>query len=424
MAAGRKRAPGHGTTLGLSQVPGVVRLFLTHLECPRCGATLPVELANLCACGSPLLARYDLERVGAALTKADLAGRAPTLWRYAEFLPLRDPARAVSLGEGFTPILPTPRLGRQIGLPNLFLKDEGVNPTGTFKARGAAVGVSMARELGVKTFALPTAGNAGGAWACYGARAGLGAVVCMPQDAPAINRKETAAAGARTYLVRGLISDAGRIVARGVARFGWFDASTLKEPYRIEGKKTMGLEIAEQFAWRLPDAILYPTGGGVGIIGIYKALLELEAIGWVQRPFPKLISVQAAGCQPIVRAFEAGASASQFFEGASTLASGLRVPKALGDFLVLEAVRATGGTAVAVEDEATVAAMRRAAAAEGLFICPEGAAAVAAAERLRASGWLAEGERVVILNTGTGLKYPESVEFDLPVLDPDDDIPE
>ncbi|MCG0239322.1 MAG: threonine synthase [Firmicutes bacterium] len=399
--------------------------YLAHLECPRCSSRQdPDRLQNLCPCGSPLLARYDLDRARQELDRDRLRERPPTLWRYRELLPVRDPAQVVSLGEGMTPLYPVPRLGAALDLPDLWLKDEGVNPGGTFKSRGAAVGVSRARELGARVLALPTAGNAGAAWALYAARAGLGCVVVMPEDAEALPMRECALAGARTFLVRGLISDAGAVAARAALRYGWFEAATLKEPYRLEGKKTMGYEIAEQMGWRLPDAILYPTGGGVGIIGIYKALLEMEALGWIRRPFPRLVAVQAAGCAPIVQAFREGKDRAEFWPGAATVAGGIRVPKPLGDFLVLEAIRATGGTAVAVTDPEILAGIREAGRAEGVFLCPEGAALVAAARRLRQEGFLRREDRVVLLNTGTGLKYPETVPADLPVLDPEDDLPE
>ncbi len=399
---------------------------LTHLECPRCGARQTAQQpANLCACGSPLFARYDLDAVRSEVRRQDLTHRAHDLWRYAELLPVSDPAARVRLGEGGTPLLPAARLGRALGLSDLWIKDEGTNPTGTFKARGAAVGVSRALELGVRRLAMPTAGNAGGAWAAYAARAGLDLTVVMPKDAPAINRREAALHGAATHLVRGLISDAGAIVARHVAQTGAFDASTLKEPYRIEGKKTMGYEIAEQFGWDLPDAILYPAGGGVGIIGIHKALAEMEALGWIHGRWPRLIVVQAEGCQPLVEAFVGGQETSTFWRGAATVAAGIRVPKPLGDFLVLRAVRETGGTAVAVSDRDILDAVTLTAREAGLWICPEGAAAVAAAGRLRRDGLLGPQERVVVLNTGTGFKYPELdvAGSELPVLDPGDDLP-
>jgi len=398
--------------------------YLSHLECPKCGATYPAdEPANLCSCGSPLLARYDLARAAAELSRDALAGREPTMWRYRELLPVADAANIVSLGEGFTPVLRLARAGERFGIPELWLKDEGLNPTGSFKARGAAAGVSKAKELGIAEIAMPTAGNAGGAWAAYCARAGIKAHIVMPADAPAINQKETWACGAETYLVRGLISDAGRIVARAAQRYGWFDASTLKEPYRIEGKKTMGLELAEQFGWRPPEVVLYPAGGGVGLIGIWKAFDELRALGWLADDVrPRLFAVQAEGCAPLVRAFESDREDSDFFEGASTVASGIRVPKALGDFLVLRAVRETHGACVAVSDAEIVAKMTELAALEGTLICPEGAATLAAAIRLREQGAIRPDERVLLLNTGSGLKYPELLAPDLPVLDPADDI--
>ncbi len=351
--------------------------------------------------------------------------RPPTLWRYHEVLPVRDEANVVTLGEGMTPLVPLPDYGKTVGLPGLLMKDAGVIPTGTFKARGAAVGVSRAAELGVKGVAMPTNGNAGAAWAVYAARAGLRSLIAMPVSAPAITRAECAVTGAELYLVDGLIGDAGKLVNKAVStRPGYQEVSTLKEPYRLEGRKTMGYEIAEQLNWQLPDVILYPAGGGVGLIGIYKAILEMRELGWVSGDkLPRLIAVQADGCAPIVRAFESGADVSVPFENAHTIAFGITVPKALGDFLVLEAVRATEGTAVAVSDEALLAEQRRLAREEGLFICPEGAACLAAAEQLRDSGWLRGDEQVVVLNTGTGLKYPETVTVDVPTLAIDAEIP-
>jgi threonine synthase len=385
--------------------------FLTDLECARCSEAYDAAvLQNLCRCGAPLLARYDLDGIAGAVTKDDLARRPASMWRYPEFLPLDHPEQAVTLGEGWTPILPLDRLGRDLGLAHLTLKDEGLNPTGTFKARGASAGVSRARELGARTIAMPTAGNAGGAWAAYAARAGIAMHVVMPADAPKINHLEVTAAGARLRTVDGLISDAGRIVAADVQQHSWFDASTLKEPYRIEGKKTMGLEIAEQSGWDPPDAILYPAGGGVGLIGMWKAFRELQAAGWLPADrTPRLIAVQAAGCAPIVRAWASGEEASQFFEGAHTVAAGLRVPKALGDFIVLRAVRETGGVCVAVEDAEMLAALHRLGRTEGLLICPEGAACVAALPHLLDQGALSRDERILILNTGSALKYPETL---------------
>ncbi len=395
----------------------------SHVECPKCGQRYSArEVHNLCNCGSPLLVRYHLEKVGGSINKAALPGRPFDFWRYWELLPVEDLANRVSLGEGWTPILSLPRLGKKLGIAELSLKDEGLNPTGTFKARGAAMGVSKAKELGIKSVAMPTAGNAGGAWAAYCARAGMDFVVAMPVDTPEMNKLECYACGAKVYLVKGLISDAGRIIARGVQRYGWFDASTLKEPYRIEGKKTMGLEIAEQTDWDLPDAILYPAGGGVGLIGLWKAFDELEAIGWIGKRRPKLIAVQAEGCAPIVKAFDEGKPESEFWQGAQTIASGLRVPKALGDFLVLRAIKETNGYAVAVSDAEIIAAVRQLASSEGMFVCPEGAANVATLPKLLNLGVITRKDRVLLLNTGNALKYPGAVKAEFPVLEKDGQI--
>ena len=328
-----------------------------------------------------------------------------SMWRYAPLLPLRDPDNRVTLGEGFTPLIRANRLARRIGMRTLLVKDDGANPTGTFKARGMACAVSMAKELGARELAAPSAGNAGGALAAYAARAGLPAHVFMPRDVPRANIVECQVMGAQVTLVDGLISDCGRIVAQRALEEGWFEVSTLKEPYRIEGKKTMGLEIAEQLGWRLPDAIVYPTGGGVGMIGMWKAFEELGALGWIGEKRPKMIAVQASGCAPIVRAWKEGSAVSRYWDRAITLASGLRVPKAIGDFLVLQAVRESGGAAVAVTDGEILAAGRKLADAEGIFVCPEGAAGVAAVEQLVRGRFLASDEEVVIYNTGTGLKY-------------------
>lgn len=391
--------------------------YLSHLECPKCGETYPAdEVQQLCACGSPLLVRYKLDELKNVLDQKILLSRKPDLWRYHELLPVTDEANVVTLGEGMTPLLALPRLGAEYGITSLLMKDESLVPSGSFKARGAAVGVSKAKELGVTGLAMPTNGNAGAAWALYAARAGIEATIVMPQDAPVITRSEVALSGARLYLVNGLISDAGKIVAKEVADKGLFDASTLKEPYRIEGKKTMGLEIAEQLGWELPDVILYPTGGGVGLIGIYKALLELQALGWVQGKLPRLVAVQAEGCAPIVKAWEQRQAQSEFWPNSETLAFGINVPKALGDFLVLEAVYETEGAAVAVSDAEMSAEQARIARLEGAFICPEGAAAFAAARKLAASGWIAAGEKVVVLNTGAGIKYPDTVQVNPPLL--------
>jgi threonine synthase len=392
-------------------------MYLTHLECPRCGIRLDAdELRNLCTCGSPLLARYDLDAVRRVVSPASLAGRTADLWRYRELLPVRDAAHVTTLGEGCTPLLPVPRYGALVGLPRLLVKDEGAMPTGSFKARGAAVGVSRARELGVRHVAMPTNGNAGAAWAAYAARAGLRATIAMPVAAPDITRRECIAAGAELVLVDGLIGDAGRYIAGVVAGSGGeiFDASTLKEPYRVEGKKTMGYEIVEQLGWQAPDAILYPTGGGVGLIGIAKALAELRELGWLGGRPPRLVAVQSTGCAPIVTAFHAGARRAQPWPDPHTVAFGITVPAPLGDELVLDAVYGSGGTALAVSDADLLAELRAFGRAEGLLVCPEGAACLAAARRLRAEGWLAEHDEVVVLNTGTGLKYPDVVDRVVP----------
>jgi threonine synthase len=396
---------------------------LSHLECSRCENRRfdADQVQGTCECGSPLLARYDTELIAARLRRDELAERPPDLWRYHELLPVSDPGRVVSLGEGMTPLLALPRLGESLGVPRLLMKDEGLIPTGTFKARGAAVGVSRAAELGVTGVAMPTNGNAGAAWALYAARAGLPSLIVMPVGAPEITRAECVAAGAELYLVDGLISDAGRLVGRALPdRAGWQDTSTLKEPYRLEGKKTMGLEIAEQLGWRLPDVIVYPTGGGVGIIGIYKALLELRELGWTAGELPRLVAVQATGCAPIVTAFAQRARESQPWPDAKTVAFGITVPKALGDFLVLDSLYATGGTAVAVSDDELLADQREVTRLEGCFVCPEGAACFSAVRQLRESGWLSASDQVVVLNTGTGLKYPGTVPVragaDVPVL--------
>ena len=400
-------------------------MFVTHLECSRCGETYESEqLVNLCRCGGPLLVRYDLERIKAHLTKEDLASRQPDLWRYRELLPVRESGNAVTLGEGMTPLIKLESLGAELGLSNLYMKDEGLLPTGSFKARGAAVGVSRAKELGAGAVAMPTNGNAGGAWSGYCARAGIESIIVMPISAPVIHRTECAVAGAKLFLVDGLISDAGGIVGRAVKERGYYDVSTLKEPYRIEGKKTMGLEIAEQFDWKLPDVIVYPTGGGVGIIGIHKALKELQEIGWVGEKLPRLVAVQAEGCAPIVKAWRDNKSESEFWPDARTVAFGLTVPKAIGDFIVLRGLYETEGCGVAVSDEDILEAVKTIAAKEGLFICPEGAATFCAAAQLAGDGWIKPDETVVLLNTGCGLKYTDALSFDIPILKPDDELPE
>jgi threonine synthase len=398
---------------------------LSHLDCSRTGARYDADVVQgVSDAGVPLLARYDVERAGRTLTRDALAGRPATLWRYHEMLPVRDPGRLVTLGEGMTPLLPLPRYGARIGVPGLLMKDEGLTPTGTFKARGAAVGVSRAAELGVTGVAMPTNGNAGAAWATYAARAGMRCLIAMPVDAPAITRTECVATGAELYLVDGLIGDAGKLINAAVReRTGYQEVSTLKEPYRLEGKKTMGYEIVEQLGWRVPDVILYPTGGGVGLIGIYKALREMQELGWLGPDLPRLVAVQAEGCAPIVEAFAEGADVSRPFPDARTVAFGITVPKALGDFLVLEAVRATGGTAVAVSDQDLLAEQLRVARDEGTFLCPETAACLSAARQLRETGFIAGADSVVVLNTGTGLKYPETIPVDVPTLAVDGMIP-
>lgn len=389
--------------------------FLTHLQCPRCGRTHDAgTLQNLCACGSPLLARYDLAAVGRAVRPEDFAGRGADLWRYAELLPLGDVAHRVTFGEGWTPLLRPRRYGAAIGVPRLLVKDESLIPTGSFKARGAAVGVSRALELGVRHVAMPTNGNAGAAWAAYAARAGMRATIALPLDAPIINRSECLAAGARLIPIDGSISDAGRHIAGLIAAADGavFDASTLKEPYRLEGKKTMGLEIVEQLGWRVPDVILYPTGGGVGLIGIAKALAELGELGWIGARRPRLVAVQSSGCAPIVRAFEAGARRAEPWPRARTVAFGITVPAPLGDELILDALYASEGTAIAVDDADLLADLRAFGASEGLWLCPEGAACLTAARELAARGWIRPDDEVVVLNTGAGLKYPDTVPAD------------
>jgi len=401
----------------------MIKSYLTHLECSYCGARADADrLQTVCPqCGKVLFARYDLAAVREALPREALRERDATMWRYREVMPIRDPNNIVSLGEGFTPLLPSLRLGKVLGCAQLYVKEEGLNPTGTFKARGLSAAVSRALELGVNALAIPTAGNAGGALAAYAARAGLPAYVFMPEDAPETNKLECALFGARLYLVRGLINDAGKIVREGTPVHGWFDVSTLKEPYRAEGKKTMGYELAEQLGWTLPDAILYPTGGGTGIVGMWKAFDEMEQLGWIDGRRPKMISVQAAGCAPIARAFDAGAQHAEPWADAHTVASGLRVPSAIGDYLMLDAIRASGGTALTVTDDAMLADMRALAREEGLSAAPEGAATLAAVRILRGRGMLAPDDRIVLFNTGAAWKYTELLPMpELPVLDPDD----
>ncbi|MEX2469869.1 MAG: threonine synthase [Pseudohongiellaceae bacterium] len=381
--------------------------FVSHLECSYTGDTYPAgQLHGLSQAGKPLLVRYDLEALAKAVRREDLAERLPEFWRYREFLPVRDAANIVRLGEIMTPLLPASKLQRQLGCGDLLIKDEGRLPTGSFKARGLALAVSMARELGVKRMAMPTNGNAGAALAAYCARAGIEAFVFCPEDTPSVNVEEIAYLGAHTFLANGYINDCGRIVAEGKDVMGWFDASTLKEPYRIEGKKTMGLELAEQLGWDVPDVILYPTGGGTGLIGMWKAFAELEAVGWIGAKRPRMVAVQAEGCAPIVKAFAAGERHAEPWPNPHTVAAGIRVPAAVGDFLILDAVRESGGFATAVSDEAISSAQRECAVSEGLLLCPEGAATLAALKQELAGGRIRPDERVVLFNCATGLKYP------------------
>ncbi len=379
---------------------------LTHLQCSSCGTQhAHTQLQNLClACGKPLLARYDLPAAGRTLARAALRERPASMWRYAELLP---DGPCVTLGEGMTPLLDAPRIAAELGLERLLIKDEGLNPTGSFKARGLSAAVTVARNLGAGTLAIPTAGNAGGALAAYAAQAGLKSVIVMPADTPAANVLECRAFGSDVRLLPGLISDCGQYVAQHKAAEGWFDVSTLKEPYRIEGKKTMALELFEQLAGKLPDVIVYPTGGGVGLIGMWKAFEEMQAMGWIGAERPRMVVVQAAGCAPIVQAFERGAAAAEFWDRAETIASGLRVPKALGDFLILRALCESRGMAVTAADDEMLAAGRELALRQGLFVAPEGAATLVAARKLALKNWLRPSDCVVLFNTGSGYKYSE-----------------
>ena len=383
---------------------------VTHLECASCHKNYEAnKLHNLCVeCGKPLLVRYDLERAAQTLTKESLKSRPENLWRYAEVLPVERAENIVSFGEGFTPILKTERVAATLPLKlNLYIKDESVNPTQSFKARGMSAAVSMALELGVKKVAAPSAGNAGGALAAYASRAGLESFIFMPRDTPRANIVECEQTGANVTLVDGLITDCGKIVAERKEKEGWFDVSTLKEPYRVEGKKTMGYELAEQFGWTLPDVILYPTGGGTGLIGMWKAFDEMETIGWIDSKRPRMVSVQSIGCAPIVKAFHDGEVFAEEFPNAHTVASGLRVPKAIGDFLILDALRKSNGTAFAVSDEDLVAAVKEIGKLEGIFTAPEGAACLPALRMMIEQNLVAENETVVIFNTGAGVKYLE-----------------
>lgn len=378
----------------------------THLECTETGERLESEtLQGLSPAGKPLFARYDLESLAGAFTPEDLVGRRADLWRYAEVLPVRDPAHRITLGEGWTPLLDAPRLAGELGVARCWVKDESQNPTGTFKARGMALAVSRALELGADVLALPSAGNAGGAAAAYGAAADMAVHVVVPADTPQPILEEIRAMGAHLHLLDGLITDCGKAVKEGVREFGWWDLSTLKEPYRVEGKKTMGYEIFEQLGRRLPDVIVYPTGGGTGLIGMWKAFDEMEAMGWIGSERPRMMAVQARGCAPIVRAFESGAGSAEYYEGATTYASGLRVPSAVGDFLILDALRASGGAAVAVADHQMARWVSRIGETTGVFAAPEGGAVAAAVPVLLEEGVIRADDEVVLFNTGSGLKY-------------------
>ena len=398
--------------MGLSHV--------THLECSKCGERHEADqIQTVCRkCGKPLFVRYDLEKVKEAMTKRELVGRVSSMWRYFELMPVRERGNIVSLGEGWTPLTKASRLGGVVGVEDLWIKDEGIIPTGSFKARGLSAAISKAKELGIRSVAMPSAGNAAGAMAAYGARAGMEVYVFMPEDAPKVNAVESEVVGAKVVLVRGLISDAGKLVREGNKEMGWFNVATLGEPYRVEGKKTMGLEVAEQLDWNLPDVIIYPTGGGTGIIGMWKVFDELEEMGWIGSERPRMVSVQAEGCSPIPKAYEEGKEESEFFQNASTIATGLRVPKALGDFLILRAVRESEGTALAVTDEEIMADVGLMARNEGLFPCPEGAATLSALRHMIADGEVDRDERVVLFNTGSGLKYTDLFEVRAPVADP------
>ena len=393
-------------------------MFVTHLESAIDGTSFEPNRAWTMHQGRPLWVRYDLDAVKKAVKPDDFANRVNSLWRYRELLPLPTGADPVTLGEGMSPLLACPRLGKQLGLSRLYIKDESQLPTGSFKSRGMAAAVSMAKHLGIRRVAVPTAGNAGGALAAYGARAGMEVFVFMPDDTPVINQIEAYLCGAKVFLVNGLINDCGKIVREGIDKLGWFDMSTLKEPYRLEGKKTMGLEIGEQCDWKLPDVILYPTGGGTGLIGMWKAFAELQTLGWLKSArLPRLVSCQSDGCAPIVRAFEKGERFAELFANAKTVASGLRVPGAVGDFMMLDAIKASGGWAIAGREATIVAWMRKVASAEGIAICPETAVCFDVLEKLIADGRVKRDDEIVVFNTGAAQKYIEAVELDLPHID-------
>jgi threonine synthase len=393
---------------------------VSHLESALDGTRFDADQVHTVHQGRPLWVRYDLASVARSTSPDTFARRPPNLWRYRELLPLPFESEPVSLDETITPLVPCSALGKALGLRRLFVKDESRLPTGSFKSRGMTMAVSMAKHFGLKRLAIPTAGNAGGALAAYGARAGMEVFVFMPQDTPIINQIEAHLAGAKVFLINGLITDCGRIVREGTATTGWFDVSTLKEPYRLEGKKTMGLELAEQTAYRLPDVILYPTGGGTGLIGMWKAFAELREMGWLKtKRLPRLISCQSDGCAPIVRAFEKGERFAELFPNAQTVASGLRVPAAVGDFMMLDAIRGSGGCAIAGKETRVVEWMRRSASLEGLSICPETAVCFDCLETMVRDGRIKADEEVVVFNTGASQKYPEAVPLSLPRIDKD-----
>ena len=397
--------------------------FVTHLESALDGTHLDANQLQTLHAGRPLWVKYDLPAIAAAVDRDIFATRDSSMFRYRELLPVGDVIQPVSLGEGNSPLLPCPRLGKQMGLENLFIKDESQLPTGSFKSRGLSMAVTMAKHFGVEKLAIPTAGNAGGATAAYAARAGMQAYVLMPADTPIVNMMECVWAGAQVYLVDGLINDCGRLLKQGVEPIGWFDLSTLKEPYRIEGKKTMGLEIAQQFDWKLPDVILYPTGGGTGLIGMWKAFHELRELGWLDsKNMPRMVSVQSDGCCPISRAFDAGERFAEPFENASTAASGLRVPVAVGDFMILDAVRESGGLALAAPESKLESWQYQSTQAEGISVCPETAACIGALEQLVQDDWIKPDEKVVVFNTGAAQKYVSMHVPDLPRLDAQGEI--
>ena len=388
-----------------------MKSYLTNLECTYCGIELSAdEPHRTCPdCGKVLYPRYDLQSASAALKREDLKERPPNMWRYFEVMPVLDEANVVTLGEGFTPIFKTDRLATDTGCSSLYIKDEGLNPTASFKARGLGAAVSKAKELGITKLTMPSAGNAAGAMTAYAAKAGMEAYVFMPKDAPEANRVEVEISGANLELVDGYITDAGRISAQRAEELGLFDVSTLREPYRVEGKKTMGYEIAEQMGWTLPDVILYPTGGGTGIVGMWKAFSEMEAMGWIDGKRPKMFAVQSEGCAPIVRAFNEGTEFAEPWENPDTLAAGIRVPAAIGDYLILQSLRESGGGAITVSEDEILSDLRAVASLEGMFICPEGAAIVAALRKLLADGTLSPDESILLLNTGSGLKYLDMI---------------